>query len=181
MSKTIKQMEMDALGRAFKEVRDLVMLSSVGVNAQVDNQIRLGLRKKNIRLQVVKNSLARRVFGELGINLSRPDFWIGPTLVAWGGGSIAELSRELDALMKKNKQITVKGAVADGQEVTFQQALKMPTRSEAIGRVVSLALSPAARLVSQILAPAARVAAQIKTLREKAEPAAEAAQAAGAG
>jgi large subunit ribosomal protein L10 len=167
MSKTIKQMEMDALGQNFQGVRDLVLLSASGVNAQADNQMRLALRKKNIRLQVVKNSLARRVFGTMGIQFRNDDYWTGPTLLAWGGTSLAELSRELETLLKKNDKIKVKGALADGQEVTFKQALAMPTKPEAIARVIGLALSPARRLVSQILAPAARVAGQIKTLREK--------------
>jgi len=45
----------------------------------------------------------------------------------------------------------------------------MPTRLEAIGRVVSLAMAPAARLVSQIKAPGANLASQIKSLSEKGE------------
>jgi large subunit ribosomal protein L10 len=170
MSKIIKQMEMDALDRTFREVRDLVLLSSSGVNAQTDNQMRLMLRKKNIRLQVIKNSLMRRVFDSLGLKVNNPDYWVGPTLLAWGGSSLSELSRELETLLKKNEKIKIKGAISDGQEVTFKQALSMPTKAEAVGRLVALAQAPAARLVSQILGPAARVAAQIKTLRERAEP-----------
>jgi large subunit ribosomal protein L10 len=168
MSKQIKQLEMDALGKAFRDVRDLVALSVVGLDSRADNQMRLSLRKKNIRLQVVKNSLTRRVFGELGLNATK--IWEGPTTLAWGATSLAELSRELDEVRKKNEKfIKAKGAVADGQEVTFEQALKMPTRAEAIGRVVMLALAPAGRLLSQIRGPASQVASQIKTLSEKAE------------
>jgi large subunit ribosomal protein L10 len=166
MSKQIKQMEMDALRQTFQDVRDLVVLTSSGVNSPTDNQLRLNLRRKNIRMQVVKNSLARRVFDDLGMTSST--FWEGPTAIVWGTGSLAELSRELDTLLRKNDKIKPKGALAEGQEVTFQQALTMPTRAEAIGRVVSLVLSPAGRLVSQLQGPAARVAAQIKTLGEKA-------------
>lgn len=183
MSKTIKQMEMNALAQEFRGVRDLVFLSVTGVDAQADNQMRLALRKKNIHLQVVKNSLVRRVFDELGIKAGGDGdaLWVGPTLLAWGGTSLAELSRELDALVRKNdKKMKVKGAVSEGIGVTFQQALTMPTREEAIGRVVGLALAPAARLVSQILAPAGRIAGQIKTLRDKA-PEGEAAAPAPAG
>jgi large subunit ribosomal protein L10 len=174
MSKQIKQMEMDALKHTFQEVRDLVVLSVVGMPSQADNQLRLNLRKKNIRLQVVKNTLARRVFTGMGINVTK--VWEGPTTLAWGAGSLAELSRELDTLLKKNDKVKFKGAVADGQEVTFAQALKMPTRAEAIGRVLSLALSPARRLASQILGPAGQVAGQIKTLAEKKEETPAAAQ-----
>jgi large subunit ribosomal protein L10 len=183
MSKQIKQMEMDALKTTFQGVRDLVLLSVSGLSCQTDNQLRLSLRKKNIRLQMVKNSLARRVFGELGIKSEQ--LQAGPTVVAWGAGSLAELSRELETIVKKNeKTIKVKGAVSEGQEVTFKQALAMPTRAEAAGRVLMLALSPARRLAGQIRGPAGKVAGQIKSLSEKkpeegAAPAAEAAPAAG--
>ena len=51
----------------------------------------------------------------------------------------------------------------------FELALKMPTREEAIGRVISLALAPASRLLGQLLGPAASVASQIKTISERKE------------
>jgi large subunit ribosomal protein L10 len=165
MSKLIKQMEMDALKNTFRDVRDLVLLSATGINSQADNQMRLALRKKQIHLHVVKNSLARRVFDEVGIKVTST--WVGPTTLAWGAGSLAELSRELEAVAKKNPKLTMKGAFSEGQEVTFKQALAMPTKAEAIGRVVSLALSPAGRLVSQLRAPAGRIAGQVKVIAEK--------------
>jgi large subunit ribosomal protein L10 len=167
MSKQIKQLQMSALRQVFQDVRDLVLLSATGIDAQADNQMRQGLRKKNIRLQVVKNSLCRRVFDELGVQLA--DAWTSPTAVAWGGSSVAELSRELEALIKKNNKIRVKAALAEGQVLTFEQALKMPTRPEALARVVSLALSPAQRVISQVLAPGARVASQIDVLAQRTE------------
>jgi ribosomal protein L10 len=175
MSKQIKQMEMDALKQTFGGVRDLVVLSIQGLTSQADNQLRLTLRKKRIRLHQVKNSLTRRVLDELGMKVV--GYWEGPTTLAWGAGSLAELSRELDTLLKKNEKVKFKGAIAEGQAVTFRQALAMPTRAEAAGRVLSLALSPARRVASQILAPAARVAAQIKTLSERPEAQAPAAEA----
>ena len=165
MSKQIKQMEMDALRNTFRDVRDMVLLSISGVDAQGNHQLRSNLRKKNIRLQMVKNSLANRVFGEMGVNVTSA--WGQSTFVAWGAGSLAELSRELDGLIKKNEKIKVKTAVSEGQELTFDRAKTLPTKKEAIARVVGMVLSPAMRLVSQVLAPASRIAAQIKTLSEK--------------
>jgi large subunit ribosomal protein L10 len=165
MSKQIKQMEMDVLGQTFRDVRDLVVLGITKMNAQDTFQMRRNLRKKQIRVQVVKNSLTRRVFGEMGMKAD--GLWSGPTAVAWGGSSLAELSRELDKLLGKNQNVTFKGAFAEGQEVTFKQAKDMPTRAEAIGRVIGLALSPAARLLGQINSPAGSVASQIKSVAEK--------------
>jgi len=166
MSKQIKQLEMEALRQTFQEVQDMVVLSSEKLDCQGDHLFRSALRKKNIRLQMVKNSLARRVFSDLGIK--GDTFWAGSTIVAWGTGSLAELSRELETLLKKyDKQVKVKGAISERQPVDFKVALKMPTKAEAIGRVISMALSPASRLLSQILAPASNIAGQIKTLAER--------------
>jgi large subunit ribosomal protein L10 len=176
MSKIIKQMQMAALKQTFQQIRDMVMMNVTGLDCQQDNKLRLGLRKKNIRLQVVKNSLARRVFSELGINLESA--LVGPTTLAWGGASVAELSKELDTLLKKNDKVKFKGAIADGQPITFEQALKMPTKAEAIGRVLMLALSPARRIAGQILGPASLVAGQVKSLAEKKEEVAPPAEAA---
>src|SRR5262249_2385302 len=170
MSKLIKQMQMDDLKKTFADVRDLLFLNVVGLNATVENHLRLGLRKKGIRLQMVKNSLAQRVLGELGLKAEKG--WDGSTTLAWGGASIAELSKEIEGLIKKHEKfIKVKSAVSDGQEISFDVALKMPTRLEALGRIVSLALAPASRLVGQILGPASGVASQIKTIGEKKEEA----------
>jgi large subunit ribosomal protein L10 len=171
MSKQIKQMEMDTLRNTFKDVRDLIVLSANKLNCQLDHQLRSSLRKKNIRLQVVKNSLARRVFDEIGLKIS--SYWQGPTWLAWGGSSLAELSKELDGFVRKNDKILkVKGAVSEGEEISFKAALAMPTKAEAAGRVIGLALSPAGRLMAQILAPAGTIAGQVKTLSEKSpEPA----------
>jgi large subunit ribosomal protein L10 len=166
MSKQIKQMEMDALQKAFHDVNDMVVLSSEKLSCHGDHQFRAALRKKNIRLLMVKNSLARRVYGDLGIKVDA--YWAGSTIVAWGAGSLAELSREIETQLKKfDKVVKVKGAVSEKQPVAFKDALKMPTKAEAIGRVVGMMLSPASRLVSQILAPAANVAGQVKSLAER--------------
>jgi len=130
--------------------------------------MRLDLRKKNIRMQMVKNSLARRVFSNMGITLS--DVWSGPTTIAWGGSSVAELSRTLETAFKGDKvkdKIKVKTAVAEGQEVPFATALTMPTRQEAIAAVLSAILGPAGSLASQLTGPASQVASQIKTISER--------------
>lgn len=166
MSKQIKQMEMDTLKTTFAGVQDLVLLTVSKVNAQAENQMRLALRKKNIRMHMVKNSLARRVFDELGIKAAKS--WEGPTTLVWGGDSLADLSKAVDeTVLKKNKTIQAKGAIAEGQPITFDQAKTMPTRAEAIGTILAMILGPAAQIAGQIIGPAAQIAGQIKTLAEK--------------
>src|SRR5436305_14276605 len=98
MSKVIKQMQMDVLKGTFQEVRDMVFLGIVGLDATTENKMRLDLRKKGVRLHQVKNTLARRVFNEMGMTVEKP--WAGRTTVAWGVSRVPELSQEMDGLRR---------------------------------------------------------------------------------
>jgi large subunit ribosomal protein L10 len=177
MSKVIKQMEMDALKKSFSGVRDMVVLSIKGLGSLGDHTLRSNLRKKKIRLQVVKNSLTRRVFSELGLAI-KPEspYWTGPTAVAWGANSVAELSRGIEGELRAPKtaplfkdKVKIKGAVADGEEVPFDVALKMPTREEAIGAILAMILSPGAAIAGCLTGPGGAVASQVQTISEKKE------------
>lgn len=179
MSKLIKQMEMNDLRRAFDGVRDLVVLTSDKLTAQGEYTFRAALRKKGVRVKVVKNSLARRVFKEM--NLSIPDdspYWQKQTMLAWGTGSIAELSKSIDAELNNPKtaglykskdaaRIIIKGAVADGSPVTFEQAKAMPTREDLLAQIVSMIIGPGGAIAACLDSPGAMLASQLKTLAEK--------------
>ena len=175
MSKVIKQMEMDALRGTFAGVRDLVVLSASKLSCLGEHTFRTTLRQKKIRLQMVKNSLARKVFREMDLHVADDSpYWQKPTILAWGTSSVSELSRAIEGELKNPKhlalykeKVTIKGAIADGQPVSFDKALKMPTRTEAIARVVGLALSPGARLMSQVKGPGGTVVGQIKSIKDK--------------
>jgi large subunit ribosomal protein L10 len=175
MSKAVKKMEMDALRKTFTGVKNLVVISSTKVTAVADNQIRLALRKKGIRMQMVKNSLARRVFAEFGM---QPEgIWSGTTVFAWGPESVKDLAKEIDSLFndlaKKDpkfyEKVTIKTAIAEGQVIPFAKAKVMPTRTEVIGQIVSMILGPASEIAAQLTGPASQLAGQIQQFAEKKE------------
>jgi large subunit ribosomal protein L10 len=179
MSKVIKEMQMAAIKETFSEVRDLVVLSVKGLDCHADHSLRAALRKKSVRLQVVKNSLTRKMFGEMGIAVGGDSpYWTGPTTLAWGapGVSIAEVSRAIETELKNVKtaasykdKVSVKGAIAEGQPVRFDVALRMPTRLEAIGQVVGMIVGPGSAIAGCLTGPASQIASQIQTLSEKKE------------
>jgi large subunit ribosomal protein L10 len=183
MSKAIKQLQMDALKQTFGGVQDFVVLSIKGLTAQQENALRAELRKKKIRLLQVKNSLARLALDEAGVKLEKESpYWVGSTTFAWGGASIAELSRGIDEQLKNPKtapvykdKVKVKGAVAEGQPLGFEEAKTRPTREEALASILSAILGPAGQIAGCLSGPAAQVASQIKTISEKKEEAAPAA------
>ena len=191
MSKKIKAMELAALRGSLNGARDFVLVEPLKVDAATDYTFRKTLREKKIRVQMVKNSYAKKIFGEA--NLNAGDVWAGPTLLCHGGANVKELANTVDTAIKDSKKdpkqpdkYKVKTAVADGQVVTLEAAKKMPTREEALGGILSAILAPGANLLAAIGGPGSTLLAVVKTIEEKAEkggaaeaPAADAAPVAG--
>jgi large subunit ribosomal protein L10 len=180
MSKQIKQMQMEDIRGAFKGVRDMVVLSLNKLSSGGEYQLRTNMRKKGIRLKTVKNTLCRRVFKDF--NFSVPDkspYWSNMTVMAYGANSISELSKELDGELKnpknaglykdkdKSEKVIIKGAIADGSPVTFEQALKMPTRLELISQILGMIQGPGSAIVGALTGVGNQIASQVQQISEK--------------
>ena len=113
MSKYVKELMMDQLRSDLDGSRSLLILDLKGLDAIAEHQFRRDLRKKSIRLRVLKNSLARRVFSEMGMDgLSK--YLEGPSVVVWGGDGVAELAKEISTQVKTLKKPEIKGGAVDG-------------------------------------------------------------------
>lgn len=169
MSKYVKEIMMDQLKGELDGARSLLILDLKGLDAISETQLRSDLRKKEIRLKVLKNNLAGRVFEEMGLAGLR-QFLSGPSVVAWGGAGVAELAKEISGHVKKLKKPEIKGGAVEGTIIGPSQVddiTKLPSREELIGRVVQLALSPVQRVVSLANAPASGLLGQLKAIAEK--------------
>jgi len=171
MSKYVKKLMMDELRETLVGVRDLLVLDLKGVDAITDNQMRLKLREKEIRIRVVANNLARKVFSESG-----PDgvceFFEGPTAVAWGGDSIVDLAKEISEWAGKIEELQIKGGVSDGEPISAGEVdvlSKLPSREELLGMLVGRLQGPGAQLAGLILSPGGRLAGQLKARSEEEE------------
>lgn len=173
MSKLVKSLEFAALEKSLKGVRDLVLIAPNKVDSLLDFTFRKNLRDKKVAVKMVKNTLARKILEANGVKIDLKD-WSGTTLVAWGADSVKELSKAVDGVIKdieknpKSKQkFVVKTAVADGQPVPMDLAMKMPTRLEAIGEIIGMILGPASSIAGALTGPASQVASQIATIADK--------------
>jgi large subunit ribosomal protein L10 len=176
MSKYVKELMMDQLRTDLGDTRSVLILDFKGLDATSENQLRLDLRKKQIHVRTLKNTLARKVFSEIGLD-GLGQFLSGPSVAIWGGAGVAELAKELSTQVKKLKKPLIKGGAVDGVVIGSAQVediTKLPSREELIGRVAALALAPVQRVVSLANAPAAGLAGQLKAIVEAA-PEAEAA------
>jgi large subunit ribosomal protein L10 len=174
MSKYVKELMMTQLRSDLAGSTSLLILDLKGLDAISEYQFRRDLRKKSIKVRALKNSLARRVFSEMGVaGLSK--YLEGPSVAVWGGAGVAELAKEVSTKVKTLKKPEIKGGAVDGIVIgpaQVEDITKLPSREALIGRVASLAMAPAGRVVALANAPAGGLMSQLKTMAEGA-PAAE--------
>ena len=168
MSKYVKEMMMDQLKSDLDGSRSVLILDLKGLDAIAEHRLRSDLRKKSIKVRALKNSLARRVFSEMGME-GLSNYLSGPSVAVWGGAGVAELAKEISTQVKKLKKPEIKGGVVDGIVIgpaAVEDITKLPSREALIGRVAALALAPAQRVVALANAPAGGLMSQLKTMSE---------------
>ena len=153
MSKYVKELMMDQMRSDLDGSRSLLILDLKNLDAVAEHGLRRDLRKKSIRLRVLKNSLARRVFADMGMDgLSR--FLEGPSAMVWGGEGITELAKEISSQVKTLKKPAIKGGAVEGVVVGPEQVddiTKLPSREVLIAQVIALLLGPARDAITLVV------------------------------
>ena len=168
MSKYVKELMMNQLRTDLGGSTSLLILDLKGLDAVAEHGFRRDLRKKKIKVRALKNTLARRVFAELGIG-GLSQYLEGPSVAVWGGDGVAELAKEVSTRVKTLKKPLIKGGAVDGVVIGPDQVediTKLPSREALIARVAALAMAPAQRVIALANAPASGLMSQLETLSE---------------
>ena len=171
MSKPVKALLRKELVRRLEGVESLTVFSMVGVDGVTSNRLRAQMKAKDVRMTVVKNSLARQALRDAGLPAAC-ELIEGPCALATGGEGPVTVVRDILAFAKDAPTLTVRGALLEGQVFGPQRVDELsryPTRIEAIANAVALAMAPGRRLAGQIAAPGGTIAGAVKTLGDRAE------------
>jgi large subunit ribosomal protein L10 len=151
MSKTLKQMMTGELKEAFRGLRDFLLVDYKGLTAEESGALREALEQKQMKMRVVKNSVFLHAMRELGHFQDVPKF-DGPVAVIFGEGQeCIALARTVEGWNKKNKKVTVKGGVLDGQEGGADEAktwAKLPSKPEMLSQLLGSLIGPATGIAS---------------------------------
>lgn len=175
MSKTVKSMMMDDLRSTIGDCREVLVVDVSKLDGVTSNKWRLALQKKKIYAVGVKNAVARKALGDVGLTGLGPALK-GPSTLIYGGEDIVALSREIAewADKLKEKMVICGGAIGEtalsaGDVETLS---KSPGRAELLGQIAACLLGPGAQLAAAIQGPGGTIAGCIKTIADKDEPAA---------
>jgi large subunit ribosomal protein L10 len=178
MSRLIKEKMVERYQSRFRDVTDVAVVSTQGVDVLKMTALRSTLRAKGIRAMVVHNRIGRRALAGVGLE-GLKDLLHGPSTLVWGGESIVDIAKVLAAQARTLAALKIRGGVSGGQVLTgkdFEALSQLPGRLELIGRAVALAIGAGARVAAQIKAPGGRIVSQVREYEKKAS-AAEAAAA----
>lgn len=170
MSKYVKNLITDNLRDRFKDVGDALLVNMVGLDANANNRLRAQLDEKNVRVMVVKNSLAARATA--GTPLAAMfEGLTGSSAVCWGGGDIVALAKEVARLAKDEQYeaFRARGGVMDGERLSPEEVAeisKWPSREEVLGQIVGQIVGPGATLAGLVCGPGSLLASQIARLAE---------------
>lgn len=172
MSKPIKEMIEADYKRRFENVNDAILVDIRGIEANDNNNLRINLLKKDIRVTIVRNNLARRAFQGTKLEALSKGF-NGPSALVHGAESVVDVAREIVELAKKYDKLDLKGASLDGEfyegENGVKALSKFPTRQEAISKVVTLVLSPAQNILGSAIGPSGQIMGIVKEVQERLE------------
>lgn len=180
MSKLIKDLIAKDLQARYAEVDSAIWLELVGVDGITTNDFRRDLHARNIRVEVVRNSLFRRALGasplgKLAAALS------GPAALVTGGESIIDAAKLIDEWRPKIKNLKLRGAVLEGEYLDEQAVAglaKMPSKRDLQGRLAGMVMSPGANLTAAALSGGGNIVGCLKALIERLERGERAAEAA---
>ena len=129
----------------FSALQDAVFVNCSGLTAEESLEFRATLREAGVRMTMVKNSLAQRVFADLGHELPE-SCWDGPTAVVYGDSDPVTASKAISNWSKKHgnkvrhKAGLLEGAALDESEA--QRLTKLPSLQELKQMLVSAIAGP---------------------------------------
>ena len=173
MSKPVKQLIRKELVKRFDGLSSLAVIGFTGIDAITTHKIRGRLLQKEIKLTVVKNSLARQAFKEIGLP-EAGKLLDGPCAIAFGEDprkvGVINVIREMLDIRKETENLTVKAALLDGEVFgpeRIDELSNYPTRDEAISRLIGCALSPGRNLSGILTGPGGTIANLVKAIQDK--------------
>lgn len=170
MARELKQMIVKELTGRYDRLDRCVVVDLTGLKATALGQIRAELKKQDITLSVVKNSLAMQAFSQMGLE-QLGVLLKGPSALAVGDKDALSLVKTMMVCATKNK-IKVRGALAEGQ--IFEQAqmarlARVPDKKVLQAQFLATMKAPVSGMVGVMSAVVRKFVGTMDAVRQQSE------------
>ena len=168
MSKAVKAMITDDLRRKYSGISSACVVDMTGMDVIQQEKLRMSLKAKSAKLEVVRNSMARRALSDGPLStLARA--MEGPSALVTMGDSPIEIAKLLMAAAREFTTLRLKHAVFDGDPtlLTIEQLSKLRGKRELLGEIAMLMASPGRALAGCLQSPQGKIAGCLKAMIEK--------------
>ncbi len=170
MSKPTKDLITADLKKRYEGVSEACVVDVTGLNVQQTQKIRGMLRERSCRMEVVRNSLARRAFADTTLDPIGQAL-TGPCALVTSSEPITDVARLLVEAAKEFEHFTLKQAMLEGDAdlLTVDTVSRMKGRRDLLGDIAGLITAPGLALAGCLRSPGSKIAGCLKALIEKNE------------
>ena len=171
MARELKNIVAAEFERRFEGVEGAVIIDYQRLNAEKTLELRSVLRKDGVRMRVVHNRLAKRVFGSKDdVPEGFGDLLSGPCALLVGEEGVITTSKAITNWRKKNKDVAeIKGGYFDGEVLSVADIARLattPGKDELRADVAGRFIAPAQNLGACAKALVEHFAGCVKSRRE---------------
>jgi len=171
MSKELKKLIVNELISDYKGVNNFIVVSFKGVNTQQANVLRKDLSEKNIKLKVVKNSLASIALKEIGVP-ALGQILEGPSAITVSDNDPVILTKVLTKWSKEISSLKIVGGLIDGEMLSLDDIKTLsaiPSREVVLTQIVFAIQAPMVQLANVFNATASSLCRVLHAIKEKKE------------
>ena len=152
-----KQQRVEELVSELKGATTYVFVATRGLTVAQDTEMRSELRKAGVKFEVIKNTVLRRVFAELGFE-GLDEVFEGPTAVGYSDDIIAP-AKVLAKYSEDFEPMEIKGGIIDGKVATVAEIVALSKVPDPTTLQTQVAYS--------LLFPFTKLAMLVKAVAEK--------------
>ena len=164
-----KKVVVEAIKQKIHDAKSVVFVKFNGLTVAQDTELRREFRKNNVEYTVLKNTLIRRAFNDLGVTAFDDDL-NGPTSVAFGADETGAAKVIVDAVKKYDDKVAIKCAYVEGNKVDekgVKELAAMPSKEQLVAKMLGSLQAPIANFVGVLSAMPRSLVIALNAIAEK--------------
>ena len=164
-----KKLVVEEIKSKIQASKSVVLVKFSGLTVAQDTELRREFRKNNVEYKVLKNTLVRRAFNDIGVTAFDEDL-NGPTSVAFGLDETGAAKVIIDAVKKYENKVSVKSAYVDGARVdvnAVKELAAMPSKEELLAKLLGSLKAPISNFVGVLSAMPRGLVIALNAVAEK--------------